>query len=113
MSPPPHTRAAEPGDPERLLDEIEALLGRQLYLARAGRYAELSELDADLRRCTERLTASGDAPADRTPQVRRVAALYHALELALIQRRDELGSRIDHLRRGRGGLIAYAAAAGK
>ncbi|MBS3734225.1 MAG: hypothetical protein KGY99_04790 [Phycisphaerae bacterium] len=99
-----------PKDVNGLLGDIAAVLERQLELAQAGQYEQLARLDADLRRCTERLAALNSGARPDQKRIERIAALEHALELALAEQKSELAERIGKLRRSRPGLAAYAAA---
>jgi len=130
--PPAPAARTGPSELASLLDQLEAVLTRQLSHAGRGGYdavlAEADHADALLRQATDALAAAGSgaerlrragapprciAPDARQQQrLQRIFELHRRLRLKLALQRAETGQRLGRFRAGRKVVRAYEGAPG-
>jgi hypothetical protein len=93
---------------QTLLDKLQAILEKQIELAREGDTSEVHALTEKASLLVQQIAPTGIL---RRPQMRsrreQLAKLYGRLALALTARRDETARKLRQVRQGRKTLRAY------
>ncbi len=94
----------------QLLDELTALLRRQIADVSRGDFEGVSALNGRVGAILGEVNARSDELGDFAEQVREVGRLRNQLVLSLAQQREETSLQVRHLRQGRKTLRAYRGA---